>query len=97
MIRQARPLAFACRRDVANLAPHEGQMACQAAIARQLQVPRGTVSRDLAANARNEPQRSRRSWRGLQPQPKLGHGKNTDETRIKNERIEQEQTKKIRG
>jgi hypothetical protein len=35
-----------------------------------------------------------RTQRGLPPQPKLSHGLNTDETRIKNENIEQEQTEK---
>ncbi len=51
MKRQGPPRAFARRGDVADLARHEGQMkgAPQAAIARQLQVPQGTVSRDLAA------------------------------------------------
>jgi hypothetical protein len=41
-----------------------------------------------------EPQSSQRTWRGLRPQPKLSHGLNTDETGIKNEEFEQEQTEK---
>jgi hypothetical protein len=36
----------------------------------------------------------RMTHRGFRPQPKLSHGSNTDETRIKNEKIEQEQTEK---
>jgi hypothetical protein len=46
MKRQARPRVAARRRDVASLALKGWT---QAAIARQLQIPQGTVSRDLAA------------------------------------------------
>jgi hypothetical protein len=35
-----------------------------------------------------------RTWRGLRPQATQSHGSNTDETRMKDEEFEQEQTEK---
>jgi hypothetical protein len=53
-----------------------------------------TLDPSLSGDWMFEPQRA---LRGRRPQPKLSHGSNTDETRIKDENVEQEQTEKTEG